>query len=161
MKRKLYSIGYSGYEIDAFVDKLLAHEIECLIDVREIPISRKKGFAKNALLTRLNDEGIEYEHYKSLGSPKVLRHRVREDRDYAKFFTGVTKHLRNPAGLDSVRDAITTSRQLRSCLMCFCPDWEKCHRSCVVDAILKKSFFSFEHLGHEESQRKLWVSKAA
>ena len=54
MKRKLYTIGYSGFDIESFIDKLLLNEIECLIDVREIPISRKKGFSKNALLTRLD-----------------------------------------------------------------------------------------------------------
>ena len=160
MKRKMYTLGYSGYGIDAFVDKLVANDIECLIDVREIPISRKKGFAKNALRESLLDNGIEYRHHKPLGSPKLLRHQVREDRDYSTFFTGVRKHLAKPAGVEAVREAIKTGREMRSCLMCFCPDWENCHRSCVVDAILASSYFSFEHLGLNEGQRKLWTAKA-
>ena len=161
MKRKLYTIGYSGFEIESFIDKLLLNEIECLIDVREIPISRKKGFSKNALLTRLDDAGIGYEHYKALGSPKLLRHKVREDRNYTTFFKGVHRHLQKPGGVESITQVIDTSRQLRSCLMCFCPEWENCHRSCVVEKIIEKSYFSFQHLSIDEKQGRLWRAKAA
>jgi len=157
----MYTLGYSGYDIETFVDKLLVNEIECLIDVREIPISRKKGFAKNALMERLADSGIEYRHHKALGSPKVLRHQVRKDRDYLTFFAGVRRHLRKPDGVEAVREAIETAREMRSCLMCFCPDWENCHRSCVVDSILASSYFSFKHLGLNEDQGKLWTGKVA
>ena len=161
MKRKMYTLGYSGYDIEGFVCKLLANDIECLIDVREIPISRKKGFAKNALMERLAESGIEYRHHKALGSPKDLRHKVREDRDYSTFFSGVRKHLLKPTGVDAVRETIHTAREMRSCLMCFCPEWENCHRSCVVESILASSYFSFEHLGLNEDQGKLWTGKAA
>lgn len=161
MKRKLYTIGYSGFAIDQFVQRLVDHEIECLIDIREIPISRKKGFAKNALRESLANEEIEYLHFKALGSPKELRHRVREDRDYSTFFKGVRRHLKKPLGQTSVKEAIASAREMRSCLMCFCPDWERCHRSCVVDAILDSSYFSFEHLGLEEKQQRFWTNKAA
>ena len=161
MIRKLFTLGYSGFDIDTFVEKLKRNKIECLIDVREIPISRKKGFAKTALSLRLCSEGIEYQHFKALGSPKDLRHKVREDRDYNTFFSGVRRHLRKPAGIDSIQEAIQTARQMRSCLMCFCSDWECCHRSCVVDAILASTAFSFEHLGADDQQSKLWGTKAA
>ena len=161
MKRKMYTLGYSGYGIDEFVDKLVASDIECLIDVREIPISRKRGFAKNALREVLLENGIEYRHHKALGSPKILRHQVREDRDYLTFFSGVRKHLRKPAGVEAVTETIRTAREMRSCLMCFCANWENCHRSCVVDSILASSYFSFEHLGLNENQGQLWTSKVA
>ena len=114
MRRKMYTLGYSGYDIETFVDKLLVNEIECLIDVREIPISRKKGFAKNALMERFAHCDIEYRHHKALGSPKVLRHQVREDRDYLTFFAGVRRHLRKPDGVEAVLEASEIAREMRS-----------------------------------------------
>lgn len=160
MKRKLYTLGYSGFQLETFIAKLRQNEVECLIDVREIPISRKKGFAKTALSEALAESGIQYRHFKSLGSPKLLRHQVREDRDYNFFYKGVRKHLRKEAGVEAISEAIATAREMRSCIMCFCPDWEFCHRRCVVESILKSAHFSFEHLGIHDHQKTLWPKAA-
>ena len=43
--------------------------VERLIDVRELPISRRRGFAKTALGEALAAEGVEYLHMRSLGNP--------------------------------------------------------------------------------------------
>jgi uncharacterized protein (DUF488 family) len=48
-KSELLTIGYEGREINEFVKYLKQYNISCLIDIREIPISRKKGFSKSAL----------------------------------------------------------------------------------------------------------------
>ena len=160
MKRKIFTLGYSGFQLETFIEKLVQHEIECLIDVREIPISRKKGFAKTALTEALLEAGIQYRHFKALGSPKLLRHQVREDRDYNTFYKGVRKHLRKEAGVEAIGEAIATAREMRSCIMCFCPDWEFCHRSCVVESILKSVHFSFQHLGIDDQQQTLWKKAA-
>ena len=45
--------------------------IEQLVDVREIPLSRKNGFAKNALKKALDNNGIIYKHLPELGSPNA------------------------------------------------------------------------------------------
>ncbi len=86
MKQKLYTIGYTGFGISEFVDTLLEHEIECLIDIREIPLSRKKGFSKTALTENLESVGIKYSHFRSLGSPRIDRHELRETGDFSQFF---------------------------------------------------------------------------
>ena len=86
MRRKLFTIGYIGRTLDDFIDGLLSHGIECLIDTREIPISRKKGFSKSSLEAKLGRAGIAYRHFRLLGSPCLHRHRLRETGDYDRFF---------------------------------------------------------------------------
>lgn len=159
MKRKIFTIGYSGFSLDEFVSVLASNEIECLIDVREIPISRKRGFAKNALKDELAEHGIDYAHFKALGSPKVLRHQVREDREYPVFFRGVHEHLQQDAGTDAIETVLDKCQSVRSCIMCFCPEWDFCHRKCIVE-LLEPSGMTFEHLTKPEPQRTLWRKAA-
>lgn len=79
---KFYLTGYEKQNIDDFVSKLMKNKISILVDVREIPLSRKKGFSKKSLQLKLNEAGIEYLHIKQLGSPKLIRHKLREDKNY-------------------------------------------------------------------------------
>ena len=146
MNRKLFSIGYTGFNLDEFVGKLKHQQIECLIDVREIPLSRKRGFSKTALSERLEQSGISYKHFRMLGSPRSLRHEVRRTADFETFFAGVSRHLSESDSQVQIADAIDVARHTRSCLMCCCSDWRYCHRKCVVDEILNHTFFFIEHL---------------
>lgn len=144
--KTIFTIGYTGLQIDEFMQHLLEASVEMLLDVREIPISRKRGFSKNALAEKLVEFGIQYHHFKWLGSPKVLRHEVRETRDYSTFFGGVTRHLRQPLPVVQVQEAVQLARKGHCCLMCCCEDWQLCHRRCVVDEMLRKQHFTVKHL---------------
>lgn len=159
MIRTLHTIGYTGLSIHEFIEELTEARIDLLIDIRELPISRKRGFSKTALTENLASAGIEYSHLKWLGSPKALRHEVRESKDYNKFFGGVAKHLCQANASAQLQEAIRLARRVRSCLMCCCPDWKYCHRRCVVDAILENSHFSIKHLWERPVERP--VRKAA
>ena len=46
-----YTIGYEGMIIEAFIASLCAQRIAHLVDVREVALSRKKGFSKSAFYT--------------------------------------------------------------------------------------------------------------
>jgi hypothetical protein len=68
------SIGYERFkDVDEFVALLRKEGVELLIDVRELPISRRRGYAKTALREALESGGIEYLHMKGLGNPKEIR----------------------------------------------------------------------------------------
>lgn len=64
----VYTIGYEGKGLEGFIGELLGAEVDVLVDVRELPVSRKRGFSKSALSARVNDAGIEYLHFRSSGS---------------------------------------------------------------------------------------------
>lgn len=146
MKPTLFTIGYCGFSIREFARTLRENGINTLVDVREIPLSRKVGFSKTALRAALGRYGIAYRHFRPLGSPRDFRHEVRETRDYRKFFSRVRKHLAKVEPQDCLKEVESLAAQTTVCLMCCCSDWEKCHRSCVVDALSRLGRFEFVHL---------------
>jgi uncharacterized protein (DUF488 family) len=146
VKRKIYTIGYLGFSLQDFVATLSENGIECLIDARQLPISRKKGFAKSALQAHLSEAGIEYKHFRLLGSPIAVRHELRESGDYERFFARVHRHIASLDAMEQLHKVISIARRKTCCLMCCCPDWTLCHRKCLVEAVSAITRFSFHHL---------------
>jgi uncharacterized protein (DUF488 family) len=146
LAKRLCTIGYSGYSLEDFVQVLHRNQVKCLFDIREIPISRKRGFSKSALSQALSHVGIEYRHLRVLGSPRRDRHRLRETDDYRTFFRRMTAHLAGIEAVDGVREVVRLAGEQTSCLMCCCPDWQRCHRKAVVEAIRNLTSFTIVHL---------------
>lgn len=151
MVTKLWTIGYTGYSLDEFLLALHANHVTCLVDIRELPISRKAGFSKSALREHLEQSKIAYHHFRLLGSPRALRHELRESGDYERFFKGVRQHIASPRAREQQREVVRLARDAATCLMCCCPDWELCHRRCVIEAMLDfaPARFRVEHLQRE------------
>jgi len=132
-KTKLFTIGYEGRDIDNLVSNLKKFSIARLIDVREMPISRKKGFSKSQLMKTLEAADIEYVHIKQFGSPSSLRHQLKDDHDYAKFFSAYTSYLE--ARQDILTQLNEEISDKVSCLMCFERLQQYCHRSIVANKL--------------------------
>ncbi|MDR1430587.1 MAG: DUF488 domain-containing protein, partial [Propionibacteriaceae bacterium] len=49
-----------------------------LVDVRQTPISRKRGLSKTALGAALSEAGIDYIHLRELGNPRDNRDGYRQ-----------------------------------------------------------------------------------
>jgi uncharacterized protein (DUF488 family) len=49
----LYTFGYEGLDIETFMARVQQTEMRSIVDVRELPLSRKKGFSKSAFRERL------------------------------------------------------------------------------------------------------------
>ena len=142
----LYTIGYEGRGVEEFVDRLKEFGVTRRIDVREIHLSRKKGFSKTALGQRLKDESIEYVHYKALGSPSEIRHKLRADWDYDYFFKAFSDYLAGK--MDVIEQVYNHLSDGVNCLMCFEYNHEQCHRSCVATRVKEYngSYVSVEHI---------------
>jgi uncharacterized protein (DUF488 family) len=135
--KELFTVGYEGRQIDEFLNYLKSHKISRLIDVREIPISRKRGFSKSALKSRLEAERIEYLHFGLLGSPSSIRKKLKEDQDIRSFFEAFSKHLSSQSTvLDQV---IHLAEEGNNCLLCFERQAENCHRSTVAQRVMELS----------------------
>jgi uncharacterized protein (DUF488 family) len=132
MKRTISTIGYEGATIEQFAAALRHASVELVIDVREIPLSRKRGFSKNQLAEILWSQGIEYVHLRGLGDPKEGRQAARAG-NYALFEKIFRKHMRSHVANMDLKTAAGLVRDYRACLMCFEADYEKCHRSIVAD----------------------------
>ena len=70
---QFYTIGYEGADLFDFLATLKHAEVSLLVDIRELPASRRKGFSKNALQENLESVGIQYIHLRDLGDPKEGR----------------------------------------------------------------------------------------
>ncbi|MDP2877672.1 MAG: DUF488 domain-containing protein, partial [Holophaga sp.] len=53
----LCTFGYEGLTIEAFIARLKESGVRTIIDVRELPLSRKKGFSKKAFAEALHGNG--------------------------------------------------------------------------------------------------------
>jgi uncharacterized protein (DUF488 family) len=151
LRKTLFTIGYSGCSIHDFIRALKSSGVGCVIDSRELPISRKRGFAKSALRQHLAEAEIAYYHFRKLGSPRSARHDLRETGDYVRFFAQVRRHLSRAEPLAELRTANDIARRIASCVMCCCADWQLCHRKCVVEALTRLTAFDVQHIGRLES----------
>ena len=142
----LHTIGYEGSSIGDFLATLETAGINLLIDVRDVPISRKPGFSKNGLASVLAMHNIEYLHLKGLGDPKPGRIAAREGRykDFRRIFAA---HLRSKiAQADMVRGIEAASSKM-ACLLCFERDHRYCHRCIVAQEMACRSGVDLVHLG--------------
>ncbi|MBU1237061.1 MAG: DUF488 domain-containing protein [Gammaproteobacteria bacterium] len=132
-QRPLFTFGYEGLNIDSFVARLKEVGVGVIVDVRELPLSRKKGFSKTAFAETLNRHGIEYLHVPALGCPRPVRNAYRNNQNWDAYTRGFLAHLRKQK--DAVAEVTSVSRSLTACLVCFESDFNYCHRSMVAAAI--------------------------
>lgn len=141
----VYTIGYEGTDIDTFVKALCKEGIETLVDVRELPLSRKKGFSKNKLREALESVGINYVHMKNLGDPKEGRLAARAG-DYTKFEKIFTSHMQTPEAQEGLVELADIVKSTAACLLCFERCHTGCHRSIVVEQLSKTTSIQVENL---------------
>ncbi|MCW9057980.1 MAG: DUF488 domain-containing protein [Gammaproteobacteria bacterium] len=149
--KKLYTIGYEGADLADFLATLKRAKTNVLLDVRELPISRRKGFSKTALKEALADAGIDYRHEKQLGSPKAVRHQLREDWNYQRFFRAYDKHLSQQTDL---LEQLIQEIKGNVVLMCYEKDHTTCHRESVVNELAKMLDLEPVHLGVEKKNER-------
>ncbi len=136
----VYTIGYEGRSIEEFMGILKMHNIECLIDVRELPLSRKNGFSKSILSKKLEDKNIIYRHFPELGSPREIRHELWGGGNYEKFFKAYSEWLSSPHAKTYIGDVEGWSHVKTTAIMCFEKDVEKCHRSIIKKRLIQDGF---------------------
>ena len=107
-----------------------------VLDVREIPVSRCKGFSKKALEQALSDCGIDYQHERRLGSPRDVRHRLRATGDLQRFLRDFKAHL---AGQQDLLDELADNLHGKVALLCYERDSRFCHRMIVARALEKRT----------------------
>ena len=141
----LWTIGYEAAGFGPFLATLRAAGIEVVIDVRDLPLSRRAGFSKRILAASLEAAGIGYLHLRYLGTPKDGRAAAHRG-DYPAFWASVEERLATPeAGADLVRAAEAAGAR-RSALLCFEADPARCHRRRVAELLAQRFGFAVHHL---------------
>jgi uncharacterized protein (DUF488 family) len=131
---KLFTIGYARHTPTTLLDRLVANNVEVLIDVRELPLSRKAGFSKSALAKAAEHRGVEYRHFKSLGVPSRLRKERKlgevDGREYLEAFRRILK-----TQSDVLFDALGAVEEKLCCLLCLEENPGECHRTVVAEEL--------------------------
>jgi uncharacterized protein (DUF488 family) len=144
MAHRIFTFGYEGLSLDAFIQRLSAAGVETVVDVRANPLSRKPGFSKRALAAALNAVGIAYIHVPAMGCPKLVRDRYKRDADWAAYTRGFLAHLKGER--ETLAEISGIAERSSSCLICFEADFNRCHRTYVARAAAKQGGFEVVHL---------------
>jgi uncharacterized protein (DUF488 family) len=131
----LTTLGYEGSDVQTFFDVLQKNNIQVIVDIRELPISRKPGFSKTALSNHAKSCGIKYMHLGELGSPRNIRHAYRDDYNWEKFSSRYLEYLNTQD--ESIKRLADVVRKESCCLICFEADPGHCHRQYVAKALLE------------------------
>ena len=140
----LFTIGYEGLDIAAFIARLRDAQVHLIVDVRELPLSRKKGFSKASFREHLVAAGIAYSHIPALGCPKKIRDQYRATGDWARYTRDFLAYLHTQDA--SVRELAMQSRTVSACLVCFEADYLMCHRTYVARAAQRFGAPVIKHL---------------
>ncbi len=137
-----------GYEKAAWPDVLAALRmagVARVIDVRQLPLSRRAGFSKRQLAASLPEAGIDYVHLRALGTPAEGRE-ANKRRQWDRFWQIVDASLATlDAGL-ALQQAAAMARDQPSCLLCYEADPCICHRLRVGEMLAAEHGFNVHHL---------------
>lgn len=140
----LFTFGYEGYAIDGFIARLKKAGVTVVVDVRELPLSRKKGFSKTAFAVALRRAGIDYSHVPVLGCPRPIRNQYRVDGNWKRYEKAFGSYLESQTA--AVADLAKFSKLSKACLVCFEADFNFCHRSLVARAAANAGGADVVHL---------------
>jgi hypothetical protein len=145
----IYTAGYRGSSIDAFLDALLRQGIERIVDVRANPASRRLGFHKSTLRRLAGEVGIAYEHLPRLGVAKELRAEALSNDEINRMFEDYAVRVRAmPDDLDALAALL---RERPGVLVCAETKAADCHRSRLATAVAERSGLPVVHVElHED-----------
>lgn len=141
----VYTVGYEGRSIDAFLDHLLRSGIKRLVDVRKNAYSRKYGFTGSTLSRLCGHVGVEYVHIPDLGVPKEFRLDLTTPGALKKLFSYYDSTVlpSQSLALDRVAQMISDGP---SALLCFEADPDHCHRGRVAARLGADTRMPVQHL---------------
>jgi uncharacterized protein (DUF488 family) len=124
-KPTVYTVGYEGRTVEQFLSTLRNAGVTRVIDVRELPLSRKKGFSKSPMKAALEAQGIEYIHLRDAGNP------YRDKRNDIKLCLALyRKHLNEtPEVIELLKEHLEGQTVA---LLCVESEPQHCHRSILA-----------------------------
>lgn len=142
----VFTIGYEGATLADFIATLQVAGVRRVVDVRELPQSRRPGFSKNVLRAALEQHSLAYEHRRALGDPKAGREAARAGR-HDEFRQIFKAHMETR----SAREDLVTLREVlenESCvLLCYERDHRHCHRQLLCNDLQRLGSLQVKHIG--------------
>ena len=132
--KTIWTIGHSTRTLDNFMDMLRSFQIQCLVDIRSFPGSRRyPHFNKEALEISLPENNIRYIHLKELGGRRKTKPDSRNTSWRHLAFRGYADHMGTDAFKEGIKELEKIATAQRTAYMCSEAVWWSCHRSMVSD----------------------------
>lgn len=128
-----------------------------MIDVRDLPLSRRAGFSKTPLSNALAEAGLAYTHLKPLGTPPAGRE-ANKRRQWPAFWQIVEARLQTPEALHALGQAATLAATAPCALLCYECDPFICHRLRVGQLMCDAHGFTMVHLSASTDPATCWTS---
>lgn len=141
----LFTIGYEKAGFGAFLATLQGAGVRLVIDVRDLPLSRRAGFSKRQLTAGLDAAGIAYLHLKALGTPPAGREANRR-RQWPLFWQIVEESLARPEAGEALTEAARAAAAAPAALLCYEAEACTCHRRRVGEMLAETRGFRIEDL---------------
>jgi len=130
----VWTVGHSTRSGEEFVQLLIAHRIQTLVDVRSFPGSRRyPQFNKAALAESLTANGIQYRHEPRLGGRRTPRADSHNTALRNASFRAYADHMETEGFRSGAEDLLELAKNERVAVMCAEAVWWRCHRSLVAD----------------------------
>jgi len=133
----LFTIGYEGISLEAYLNKLVKNDIKVLVDVRNNPMSQKFGFSKSQLIRYCESLNIEYIHFADVGIESEYRQELKEQNDYDNLFNNYKKKTMPKTISTKEKILALLKEKNRIALTCFEANICQCHRKHLAEAITK------------------------
>ena len=135
---KLFTIGYEGATVGEFLGALQKAGVERVIDVRAVPNSRRPGFSKTPLRNALAEAGIDYVHFRALGTPAAGREAARAGRkaELEEIYAG---QLETPQAMAEGAQMLDLAAEKPSALLCYERDPACCHRTLLWQSLAESA----------------------
>ncbi len=154
MVEKLYTVGHSNFDVDAFIGLLQQHQITALADVRSHPYSRHlPHFSQAPLKAILEKAGIRYVF---LG--RELGARPKDPNCYVDGKALYARIAATEAFQEGVQRVLLGVKKFAIALMCAEKDPLTCHRAILVCQHLRHFDLEINHIlkdGELESHTQL------
>lgn len=133
--RTIWTIGYERATVASVIDALRDAGVEVLADVRALPLSRRPGFSKTFLAANAREAGIEYVHFKALGTPAEGRAAARRN-DHVTLERIYEGQLELPEAIVAGAKLAELAGEKRVALLCYEREAHGCHRTLLRQAML-------------------------
>ena len=144
-KQAVFTAGYEGLSIDAFLDMLSRNGVKRIVDVRHNPIARRYGFHKSTLNRLSGNLGIDYKHVPELGIHSELRQNLDAQSVRNRLFDRYeeTTLATSQSAIDTVAQYCS---EMPSVLVCMEREPCTCHRARLAPFVSEKTGLPIEHL---------------
>ena len=139
---RIWTIGHSNRDAEAFLDLLASADIGIVADVRRFPGSRKwPHFRQDALREILGGRGIGYVHLPELGGRRGAPD-VDSPNDGWRVasFAAYADYMATTEFKDGLERLEQTARARRTAVMCSEAVPWRCHRRLIADALIVRGW---------------------